>query len=164
MRERGSNTARTTEKGGGGLPIRSRFGRFGRFRRVDSVDSVDFGASIRSISSRFADFLLPFRADTLSVSSRFADFLVPFRADTQADTLGRHPSRHPSRNPSRHPVGFVAICRFPFAVSCRHPSRHHRETPKPTPKTRRKHKKSPIPSIGESGCMAARCRALLTFC
>ena len=36
MRERGSSTARPTEKGGGGLPIGSRFGRFGRFRRVAS--------------------------------------------------------------------------------------------------------------------------------
>ena len=59
MRERGSSTARPTEKGGGGSPdsvairsIRSISARrFGRFRRVDSVDSVDFGASIRSISA-----------------------------------------------------------------------------------------------------------------
>ena len=41
LRERGSSTARPTEKGIGGLPIRSRFGRF--------------GASIRSISARRAD-------------------------------------------------------------------------------------------------------------
>ena len=41
LRERGSSTARPTEKGGGGgLPIGSRFGRFGRFRRADSVDFV----------------------------------------------------------------------------------------------------------------------------
>ena len=63
LRERGSSTARPTEKGVGGLPIGSRFGRFGRFRRVDSVARpvdfgarpVDFGASFRSIrSSRVA--------------------------------------------------------------------------------------------------------------
>ena len=51
LRERGSNTARPTEKGGWGLPIGSRFGRFRR----------DFVA----ISSRFADFLLSIRADTM---------------------------------------------------------------------------------------------------
>ena len=55
MRERGSNTAHPTEKGGGGLQIRSRFG----WRTVDSAGHVaSFRAdsvairSIRSISSR----------------------------------------------------------------------------------------------------------------
>ena len=80
MRERGSSTARPTEKGGGGLPIRSRFGRFGRFRRVDSVD---FGASIRSIRSisarRFGRFRrvdscrlgrVAIRSRVLSISAR----------------------------------------------------------------------------------------------
>ena len=55
MRERGSSTARPTENGVGGLLIRSRFGRF--------------GASIRSISSRFADFLLAFRPDSVAIRS-----------------------------------------------------------------------------------------------
>ena len=71
MRERGSSTARPTEKGGGGSP-----------------DSV----AIRSISSRFADFLLAFRADSVG-------FVASFRADS---------------------VGFVAIRRLPLGVSCRH--------------------------------------------
>ena len=47
MRERGSNTARPTEKGVGGLPIRSRPVDFGA--SIRSI-SVDFGASIRSVS------------------------------------------------------------------------------------------------------------------
>ena len=135
MRERGSNTARPTEKGVGGLPIRSirsisarrfgrvlsisarmscRFGRFGRFRRVDLEcclyrDSVDFGASIRSIS-----------------------------------------------------VDFVAICGLPLGVSVdsvdfgRVASIRSRRSQAQT-------QKKPDSSIGESGSAIARRRALLTF-
>ena len=142
MRERGSNTARPTKKGGGGSP--------------DWVDWVDFGASIGSISSRFADFLLSFRAD-----SRRADTLEPTpeptqktrhhadtRADTRADTM---PTPEPTQK-------------------TRHPSRHHADTmptPEPTQKTRhrrqdtedktqktrhrRQDTKKPDSSIGESG-------------
>ena len=61
MRERGSSTARPTEKGGGGLTIGAR--------------PVDFGASFRADSVGFG-----------AISSRFADFLLSIRADTQADT------------------------------------------------------------------------------
>ena len=50
LRERGSSTARPTEKGVGGLPIRS---RFGRFRRVVSVDSVVSCRDLRTSSWRF---------------------------------------------------------------------------------------------------------------
>ena len=68
LRERGSSTARPTEKCVGGLPIGSRFGRFGR---VDSVASVASVVPIRAISSRFADFLLAFRPDSVaSIRSR----------------------------------------------------------------------------------------------
>ena len=48
LRERGSNTARPTKKGGGGLPIRSRSVDFGASILSRPVDSVDFGASISS--------------------------------------------------------------------------------------------------------------------
>ena len=71
LRERGSNTARPTEKGVGGLPIRSRFGRFRRdlacrsrrFRR----DSVGFVVIWRADSVGFVAICgLP-----LGVSCRF---------------------------------------------------------------------------------------------
>ena len=93
LRERGSNTARPTEKGGGVSrlgrdsvdfgAISSRFRRdlqtsscrFGRIGR----DSVDFGASIRSISARFRrDFVAICRLPL--VDSR------RHHADTQAKT------------------------------------------------------------------------------
>ena len=143
MRERGSNTARPTEKGGGGLPIGARPVDFGASFRADSVDfgasfradSVDFVASRRDLqtsSCRFGrdsvdsvGFGASIRADSVdsvAISSRFADFLLSIRADTQADT---------------------------------------QETPK---LTRRKHKKSPIPQSGNRASAIARCRALLTFC
>ena len=124
LRERGSSTARPTEKGGGGLPIGSRFGRFrrvascrfGRFRRVDSVDfgvllvscrvdSVGRVASIRSVASRFADFLLAFRPDSVAIRS--------IRSCCVASRFGRS----------------VRSCRV-------------------ASKSRRKHKKSPIPQSG----------------
>ena len=83
MRERGSSTARPTEKGVGGLPIRSirsiSARRFGRFRRVDSVVSVDFGASIRSCRSISARRFGRFRRASCRfgrVLSRFGVLLV----------------------------------------------------------------------------------------
>ena len=57
LRERGSSTARPTEKGVGGLQIGAR--------------RVDFGASIRSISVDFG-----------RVASRFANFILAFRPDS----------------------------------------------------------------------------------
>ena len=92
LRERGSSTARPTEKGVGGLQIgarrvdfgasirsisvdfgrvASRFANFILAFRPDSVDSVDFGASIRSISVDFG-----------RVASRFANFILAFRPDS----------------------------------------------------------------------------------
>ena len=64
LRERGSSTARPTEKGVGGLLIRSRFGRFGRFRRVASCR---FGRFRRVASCRFGRF----RRDLRTSSWRF---------------------------------------------------------------------------------------------
>ena len=66
LRERGSSTARPTEKGGGGLPIGAR--------------PVDFVA----ISSRF-------RRDLRTSSCRF----VPTPKPTPKPIPRRHPSRHP---------------------------------------------------------------------
>ena len=95
LRERGSSTARPTEKGGGGLPIRSRFGRFGRFRRV--VLSISARRHPQETPCRHpADTLLtPCRhpADTLPTPRRHpADFGASFRADS-GDTLPT-PCRH----------------------------------------------------------------------
>ena len=101
MRERGSNTARPTEKGGGGLPIGARPVDFGASIGARPVDfgarPVDFGASI---GARPVDFGASIRsrpvdsARVLSISSRGFDFLFDFVAPT--------PCRHPSRHPSRH--------------------------------------------------------------
>ena len=56
LRERGSNTARPTEKGRGGLPIGSRLGRFRRDLQTSSLCFVPI-RSIRSVSScRFGRF------------------------------------------------------------------------------------------------------------
>ena len=93
MRERGSNTARPTEKGGGGSPdsldsvaIRSRFGRdsvaIGRNRSPDSVAirsqsvairSVDFGASVAiglPIRSQSVAIGLPIRSQSVAIRSQ----------------------------------------------------------------------------------------------
>ena len=105
LRERGSNTARPTEKGIGGLPI--------------GACPVDFGAyvvSIRSISARRFGVLLV---------SRFGRF---GRVDSVVSRFGRVGR-----------VGRVAS------------------------KSRRKHKKSPIPQSGNRAVAIARRRALLTF-
>ena len=74
MRERGSNTARPTEKGGGGLPIGARPVDFGASRRSIRSISARRVVPIRSVSSRFADFLLAFRADSVAIRSRFGRF------------------------------------------------------------------------------------------
>ena len=139
LRERGSNTARPTEKGGGGLLIRSirsisarRFGRFRRELRTsswrfvlirscrsmlecclcrDSVDSVDFGASIRSIRSCPVAI---WRADCVGRVGR---------VEVKARRFGR--------------VGRVEV--------------------------KAQTQKKPDSSIGESGSAIARRRALLTF-
>ena len=134
LRERGSSTARPTEKGVGGLTIRSRFGRDLRtsswrfvlirssrscrvaIRRVGSVDSVarpvDFGASRRVgvlLVSRFGRF----RRDLRTSSWRFGRF-------------GRF---------RRVASSWSAAC---VAISAR----------RVASKSRRKHKKSPIPQSG----------------
>ena len=95
LRERGSSTARPTEKGGGGLPIRSRFGRFGRFRRVVSCRFGRF-------RSRFADFLLSFRADSVdSVDS--VDFGASISARrVNSDHRGR--CRSQGANTKKSPI------------------------------------------------------------
>ena len=92
MRERGSSTARPTEKGVGGLLIRSirsisarRFGRFGRFR---SIRSSRFGVLLVSRFGRFGrvgrfrrvdsvdsvDFGASRRADSVDFVARPVDF------------------------------------------------------------------------------------------
>ena len=140
LRERGSNTARPTEKCGGGLPIRLRFGRFGRFRRVDSVATTP---------RQHPD-------DTLTTPCRHhADTLGRHPRETPSgDTLGRHPSRHPLETPSgdtlwRHPR------ETPEPTPCRYPSRHPDDT-----KDKAQTQKKPDSSIGESGSAIARRRAL----
>ena len=83
LRERGSNTARPTEKGGGGIPIGARPVNFGASRR--SVP-VNFGASCRSVpvgrvaSCRFGRF----RRDLACWSRRVGRCrsVASFRADS----------------------------------------------------------------------------------
>ena len=69
LRERGSNTARPTEKDGGGLPIGAR--------------PVDFGASIRRASCRFRRASCRFGA---SIRSRPVDSARRHHADTDDKT------------------------------------------------------------------------------
>ena len=112
MRERGSNTARPTEKGGGGLTIGSRFGRFGRFRRVDSVDWVDFGASI---GSRLGRDSVDFGASIRSRLGRdWVDSVAICRLPLGVSC--RHSSRHPA---DKQPT------------PCRHSKTRHKKSPIP---------------------------------
>ena len=83
MRERGSSTARPTEKGVGGLLIGARPVDFGASFRADSVGFGASVASIRSVSARPVDFGASIRADfvaicglPLGVSCRFGVLLV----------------------------------------------------------------------------------------
>ena len=151
LRERGSNTARPREKGGGGLPIRSISSRrFGRFGRVDSVLSV----AIRSISARRFGRFGRFGA---SIRSRFADFLLAFRGDSVLSVAIR----------SIRSCRFGRVGRFRRVDSCRFgrvASRfadfllafraETRGDTLPTPKTR--HKKSPTPYVGNRASGVAR--------
>ena len=172
LRERGSNTARPPKKGGGGLPIGSRFGRFGRFRRVDSVaicrlplgvscqfgrfgrfrrvDSVNFGRDLQTSSWRFVPIVSRFGVPVVpiwtaacvairSIRSRFADFILAFRADCVA-------SRRDLRTSFWR---FVPIWTAACVASRRKP--------------RRKHKKSPIPQSG-NWAQLLQGVALLTCC
>ena len=147
LRERGSNTARPTEKGGGGLQIGARPADFGaisacwscRFRRVGRAD---FGVLVASCRFRRAGRVLPISARfrragrVLPISSRFrrAGRVLPIS--------------------SRFGV-LVASCRFRRDLacwSCRHPADNRAKT-----------QKKPDSSIGGSGSTVARRRALLTF-
>ena len=86
LRERGSNTARQPKKGGGGLPIGSRFARFGREKLTSSWRFV------ASIGSRFGRFRRVVSC-WWSISSRRFVPVVDFDWVVSC----RHPSRHPSR-------------------------------------------------------------------
>ena len=143
LRERGSSTARPTEKGGGGLPIRSirsisarRFGRFGR------------------IASRFADFLLAFRPDSV-VSRRFG-------------RVGRVASRRFGRASCR----FRRVDSVDFGVSrrvdlecclCRDSVDSVDSAHRGQCRSQGANTKKPDSSIGKSGSAIERRRALLTF-
>ena len=130
LRERGSNTARPTEKGGGGLPIRSC-----RCRSVSSRRVVP----IRSVSSRFADFLLAFRADSVAI----------WRAG-RVVSVGVGQFRR---------VLSIRSVSVDFGASRR--VGRWRQTPTQTTKAR--HKKSPIPQSKNRASAIARRRAILTF-
>ena len=139
MRERGSSTARPTEKGIGGLPIVSRFGRFGRdlqtssrrfgrFRRIDSVDSV----AIRSIWSAACVVIRSISARRFGrVPSIWSAACVAIRSIWSAACVA-------IRSISAHRFGR-------FGRDLQTSSRRFVPTIEATPKTRRKHKKSPIP-------------------
>ena len=143
LRERGSSTARPTEKGGGGLQIGARRVGFGASFRADSVgfgasfraDSVGFGASIWSaacvaIRSRFGrvDLECCLCRDSVAIRSRFGRASCRFRRASCRDLA-------------------CWLCR-----SRRVASKHKTQT-----------QKKPDSSIGESGSAIARRRALLTF-
>ena len=116
LRERGSNAARQPKKGGGGLPIRSRFGR-------DSVAIGRDSVQISTISARRC--LVDARGDTKdkaqrrqNVAKNRLDFIV-WACRCPADTLPTPeatPCRHPRRHPRRHPADFVAKNRLDFIV------------------------------------------------
>ena len=102
LRERGSNTARPTEKGGGGLPIGAR--------------PVDFGASIRS---RPVDFVaiggLPLGVSVDSVASR--RFGASIVTDTDTDTEGKtQKSPIPQSGDRAQLSQGVALGELPFGV------------------------------------------------
>ena len=157
MRERGSSTAHPTEKGGGGLPIRSRFGRF-------RADSVGFGASFRADS---VGFVASFRADSvdfvaicrlpLGVSCRFGRFRrvdsVDFGAPIRSRRFGRFRRADSVVSCRFRRADSVVSCRFrravstSFSISAR---RHQRQDTK-----------KPDSSIGGSGSTIAMRRALL---
>ena len=91
MRERGSNTARPTEKGVGGLPIGAR--------------PVDF-------RSRFADFLLAIRADSVvSIRSRPVEFGASIRSIWSAACVA-------IRSIRSRPVEFGASIRSIWSAAC----------------------------------------------
>ena len=178
MRERGSNTARPTEKGVGGLPIRSRFGRdsvairsisvdFGRFwsaacvairscrvvskSRRDSVDSVvsksrrDLACFLCRVASRFGVPVVP-------VASIWSAACVALWRAGCADSVASCPvaiwragcAGRVGRVLSR--FGVLLVSRFGVLVvsvaSCRDLACRSRRV---ASKSRRKHKKSPIP-------------------
>ena len=93
---------------------------------------------IRSISSRFADFLLAFLADSV-------DFVASFRRDLQTSSWRFLQIRSIS---ARRFVAIRSVSsrfgRFRRVVSCRHRRRHHDDTDTKT-------QKKPDSSIGESG-------------
>ena len=77
LRERGSNAARPTEKGGGGLPIGAR--------------PVDFGASFRSRFSRFRSVSVAIRSVSVAIRSisarRFGRFRSRFGRFRRVDSV-----------------------------------------------------------------------------
>ena len=201
LRERGSSTARPTEKGGGGSPnwrascrfrrdfqisswrfvaIRSRFSDFLLAFRVDfgarRVDfgarRVDFGAS-RRVGRDSVDSVVSFCRFRRVVLSRFSDFLLAFRVDFGARRVdfgarrvGRASCRFRSRRSrfGARPVDFGAsrpVDSVDFGASvvsfCRDfqtSSWRFMPTPEATPETR--HKKSPIPYVGNRASGAER--------
>ena len=87
LRERGSNTARPTEKGGGGLPIGSRLGDSVASGRADSVDFVAKRRLHFGVSSRLGDSVASGRADTLPTPCRHPADTLP---TPEATTKTRH--------------------------------------------------------------------------
>ena len=167
LRERGSNTARPTEKGRGGLPIGSRLGRFGRFRRVASCRFGRFRRDlktsswcfvpIRSVSScRFGrdsvdwvDFVAICRLP-LGVSCRFGRFRRV--ASCRFGRFRRVASCRFGR--FRRDLKTSSWCFVPIrsVSSCRVAAEDKAQT-----------QKKPDSSMGESGAAIATRRALLTF-
>ena len=152
MRERGSSTARPTEKGIGGLPIVSRFGRFGRFRRVDSVDSVaiwradcvgpvDSVASIRSI--RRVDRVEVKAQTQKKPDSSIGESGLSYRKASRALNLPLAPLSNTRASARGVRLGLACRSRRVGVLLVSRFGRFGRvDAPRPMPKARRKHKKA----------------------
>ena len=147
MRERGSSTARPKKKGVGGLPIGARPVDFGA---SIGARPVDFGASVVPI--------VPIGARPVDFGARPVDFgasvvpvvpVVPIWSAACVAISARRSCRS---------------CRDLRTSSWRFVLIRSIRSIRVASKSRRKHKKSPIPQSGNRGSAIARRRALLTFC
>ena len=138
MRERGSSTARPTEKGVGGLPIGARpvdFGASIRSRPVDfvAICGLPLGVSVDSVVSRRVVSIRSRPVDSVA-SCRFGVLLV--------SRFGRFGASIRSSRSSQFGVLLVSrFGRFGRVVSRRSQG-----------DTKDKTQKKPDSSIGESGC------------
>ena len=179
MRERGSNTARPTEKGGGGLQIGARPVGFGAIRRVGRADFVaicglPLGVSCRQSRRHPADNR---RQDTKKPDSSIVESGLSYRSkrsvrscasrrfgvllvSRRVDSVDFGASVVPIR--SRFGASVVPISAR-FGASVVPISARFRRVGRADTKDKAQTQKKPDSSIGGSGSTIARRRALLTF-